>query len=227
MNQKKLKRVIGIDGPVASGKTDIGLSLAKILGWKFLDTGFMYRAIAFSTKQFKGFDKNPSSMKKTLSSAQFCFDQSYPGTLLFNNQNLGLNIHTKEIDQITSKISQISEIRENLVNKQRQLADQFELIAAGRDVCTVVFPQALCKFFLTASPEIRAKRRYMQLKTTKSNIEYDSILEQINKRDKMDTTRSISPLKPANDSIVINTDNVTINEVVEKIHNIIIKKLCI
>ena len=81
MNQKKLKRVIGIDGPVASGKTDIGLSLAKILGWKFLDTGFMYRAIAFSTKQFKGFDKNPSSMKKTLSSAQFCFDQSYPGTL--------------------------------------------------------------------------------------------------------------------------------------------------
>ena len=166
-------------------------------------------------------------MKKTLSSAQFCFDQSYPGTLLFNNQNLGLNIHTKEIDQITSKISQISEIRENLVNKQRQLADQFELIAAGRDVCTVVFPQALCKFFLTASPEIRAKRRYMQLKTTKSNIEYDSILEQINKRDKMDTTRSISPLKPANDSIVINTDNVTINEVVEKIHNIIIKKLCI
>ena len=227
MNQKKLKRVIGIDGPVASGKTDIGLSLAKILGWKFLDTGFMYRAIAFSTKEFERFDKNPSSIKKILCSAKFSFDKSYPGTLLFNNKDLGLNIHTKEIDQTTSKISQIPEIRENLVNKQRQLAEQFELIAAGRDVCTVVFPKALCKFFLTASPEIRAKRRYAQLKTINSDIQYDSILDQINKRDEMDTTRSISPLKPAEDSTMINTNNLTIEQVVGKIHNIIIEKLCI
>ena len=185
------------------------------------------RHILLHKREFEHFDKNPSSIKKILCSAKFSFDKSYPGTLLFNNKDLGLNIHTKEIDQTTSKISQIPQIREILVNKQRQLAEQFELIAAGRDVGTVVFPKALCKFFLTASPEIRAKRRYTQLKTINANTQYDSILAQINKRDEMDTTRSISPLKPANDSTVINTDNLTIKQVVEKIHNTIIEKLCI
>ena len=227
MNQNKLKRVIGIDGPVASGKTEIGLSLSKILRWKFLDTGFMYRAIAFSTKKSGGFDQNPDSMKKILCSANFSFDKSYPSKLLYNNKTLGLNIHTKEIDETTSKISRIPQIRESLVNKQRQLAEKFELIAAGRDVCTVVFPKALFKFFLTASPAIRAKRRYDQLKIINSDIKYDSILTQINRRDEMDTTRSISPLKPANDSRLINTDNLSMEQVVEKIHNIIMKKLCI
>ncbi len=213
--------IITIDGPAGSGKSTVAKLVADRLGYTYIDTGAMYRAIAY--KVLKENLKSKEDIIKVLDKINLHFDYS-DGTfrVILDGEDITDNIRTEDVGKKASEIAKIPEVREKLVYIQRELGKREKnAVLEGRDTGTVVFPDADIKFFLTASPEERARRRYLQLKEKGVDEPYENILKSVLDRDRADTQREISPLKPAKDAIIVDTTDMSIEEVVD----FIIKKV--
>ncbi|WP_268257781.1 MULTISPECIES: (d)CMP kinase [Thermoanaerobacterium] len=209
---------VAIDGPAGAGKSTVAKELAKKLNFTYIDTGAMYRALTYKVaiENINLEDKN-----KIVELASKIDIDLKNDKVLLDGMDVTSEIRTPSISEKVSYISMIPEVREIMVKLQKRLSDKGSVVMDGRDIATVVMPDAQFKFFLTASPEIRAMRRYNELTSKKIPVKYDDILNDIKKRDKNDTERDVAPLKKADDSIVIDTTNMSIDEVVSKMYNII------
>jgi len=213
-----MDNIITIDGPGGSGKSTVSRILAGKINFLYLDTGAMYRAVALAAKR-DGIDFGDGpGLCGLCKMLDLRFDTNEdPPRLLLDNRDISLAIRGPEMDMLSSEVSAVKEVREAMVSLQRKIAKGAKLVAEGRDMGTVVFPEARCKFFLTASPEIRAKRRYRERVARGESVSRSVVGEELKKRDRQDETRSISPLRPASDAIVIDSTSLGPWEVVEEI----------
>lgn len=206
--------IVTIDGPAGSGKTTLAKMLAKRLNIAYLDTGAMYRGVALFFLDEDEIEEQ--RLKDVLENISF--DLVFDGEeflLALNNKILGQEIRSEKVGFLASTISKIPIVREYLTTMQREIAKKHSIVAEGRDMGTVVFPEAQYKFFLTANLETRAKRRWLQLKEMGSEADLNEILSQIKKRDEQDKTRDIAPLYPAPDAKIIDTSNLRVNDVLK------------
>jgi len=203
--------IITIDGPAGTGKSTAARLLASRLELPFLDTGAMYRAVAWRCLQNRiSFDNEPQVVNQA-QQIQFEFSGN---RLLIDGNDPGNELRSDDVSQAASVIATLPAVREVLVDQQRKLAGEYSLVSEGRDQGTVVFPQAECKFFLTASAEVRAERRWNDLREENLTLSKEMILEEIQQRDERDQNRKAAPLKPAEDAIIIDNSKKTREEVV-------------
>jgi cytidylate kinase len=205
---------VAIDGPAGAGKSTI----AKIIGEKFnlmyINTGAMYRAVTLKAMNANVSESNIADLVKILESLEMHFEDDH---LFVNNEDLTDMINMPIISNNVSRYAAVPEIREVLVKLQQNIAKKFNVIMDGRDIGTVVLADAPFKFYLTASSEERAKRRYEELTSKCIEVDYNTILSEIEKRDYIDTHREVTPLKRADDAIEIDSSNLDINGVVQTI----------
>ena len=215
----KASKVIAIDGPSGSGKSTVAKLVADKLGLIYLDTGAMYRGIGYVLDQNGISTDDTGLISKALEAMTFSYAPDDNTLIDVDGTDLTLKIREHHVSKLASKYSQIQAVREYLVNKQREIAGKRASILEGRDIGTVVFPNAALKFFLTADPKVRAKRRFDQLQEAGEigSLTLEQIEEDIISRDKRDQNRKIAPLKKAEDAIEIETSHFTVDEVVEQI----------
>ncbi len=216
---------IAIDGPSGSGKSTISKIIAKKMGFINVDTGALYRTIAYFFLENKINYKEKSEVLKNLNNISVSLkNENFSQTIFLNGVDVTQKIRTNEISMLSSEISVIPEVRQFLLKLQRDIAEKNNIVIDGRDIGTVVIPNADVKIFLTADPKVRAKRRYNQLISKGQSTTFDEILELINKRDYNDIHRKISPLKKANDAILVDNSNLNQQDTVYKLIEIIKKK---
>ena len=216
--------IVAIDGPAASGKSTAAIGVAKALNITHLDTGAMYRAITFGLIKNQINFKDVKAVEAYLSTLELKFSiKEKNTTLILNNTDITGKIRSNKINENVSEVSAVKIVREFMVEIQREMAKGSDCILEGRDIGTVVFPNADYKFFITANDTSRARRRLMDLVLAgdKKASELDVVLDELRVRDHKDSMRNYSPLKKADDAIIIDTTHLTINEVVEKIVNIV------
>jgi len=207
---------IAIDGPAVSGKSSVGRLLARQIGYRFLDTGLMYRAATWNAIQ-NGVDvHDANAVAAAVKSMNFSVsdDESGDNLIIVNGEDITRHLHSPAVDDSVSAVSAVGRVREILVAEQRKLADGGEIVMVGRDIGTVVIPDAPLKIYLTASARTRAIRRHRDFVAEGTAIELAAILQSLEQRDLADSSRSDSPLKPADDARIIDTDDITLNEVV-------------
>ncbi|ACO04273.1 MAG TPA: (d)CMP kinase [Persephonella sp.] len=217
--------IIAIDGPAGSGKSTVAKKLSRILGYTYIDTGAMYRAVAYKVKE-EGIDPdNPDAVVNIMKRINIKLEPSDNGVKVFlDGEDVSSKIRTEEIGKIASKIARHPEVRKILVQKQREMGKKAKnAVIEGRDTGTVIFPDADLKIFMTASPEVRARRRWEELKNKGLDIDYNRILKEVKERDHLDQTRKDSPLRPAKDAIIIDTTNKSIDEVINQILELVRK----
>ncbi|HHW89374.1 MAG TPA: (d)CMP kinase [Clostridiales bacterium] len=217
---------IAIDGPSGAGKSTIASALAKKLGILHLDTGAMYRAVGLKILRlgidFSDEDTIAQILKNTDIDIKYeCGVQK----VYLDGENVDSLIRLHEVSKAASAVSALRCVREKLAQAQRKLAQRYNMVVDGRDIGTYVLPDAKYKFFLTADEKIRAKRRHEELKEKGQLIDYNAVLEDIKKRDQLDITRAIAPLKKAPDAIVIDSSNMIPLEVVQTMINYIKERL--
>ena len=216
---------IAIDGPSGSGKSTISKIIAKKIGFINVDTGALYRTIAYFFLENKINYKEKSEVLKNLNNISVSLkNENFSQTIFLNGVDVTQKIRTNEISMLSSEISVIPEVRQFLLKLQRDIAKENNVVIDGRDIGTVVLPNADVKIFLTADPKVRAKRRYNQLISKGQSTTFDEILELINKRDYNDIHRKISPLKKADDAILVDNSNLNQKNTVDKLMEIIEKK---
>lgn len=219
--------IIAVDGASGTGKSTICKLVALELDLGFLDTGAIYRAIALAVKENKVDIKNEEALKNICRTLNLSFEfKNGNNSVYLGKRDISEDIRTPEISMLSSSVSAIPFVRQAVLEIQRRFAKgtkKHGIIADGRDMGTVVFPKAEVKIFLTASSEVSAKRRYKELKEKGLDVKYDEILKETIQRDKRDRERKIAPLKKAPDAIEVNTDNLDINGVKERIKSIIAK----
>ena len=208
----KNKKIITIDGPSASGKGLLARKLAKELDFILLDSGLLYRAYSYCFDKEKNHDSAMNFFSQLtiegVAGEMEVFEGNNNITQLLRHENVALS---------ASKLSSLKETRENLIAFQRGLANDYGLIADGRDKGTVVFPDAATKIFLIADVEVRAERRFLELQNTGQGVNMRDLIEDIRLRDEADRAREISPLVPATDSVEVNSSNLTPQEVLNKV----------
>ncbi len=210
--------IVAIDGPAASGKTTTAKEVAKRLKWVYIDTGAMYRGVAYRVKK-SGIDPGDISMvEKIAGEVKIEFRGSAEGQRVFvDGEDVTEKIRTPEISRLASLVSSYPGVREELVKRQREMGKRGKVICEGRDIGTVVFPDADLKIFMTASLEERARRRQLELKEKGINVSLEEVMEELRKRDEADSKRKHSPLKRAEDAVLLDTTNLTIEEQVNKV----------
>lgn len=208
---------IAIDGPAGAGKSSIAKTIAKKFDILYLDTGALYRSIAYFVIK-SGFSIEKSLEKIDLKVEYVNFSQQ----VILNGENITEFIRTPEVSKKASEVSKNANVRKFLLDTQRNIAENNSVIMDGRDIATVILPEADVKIFLTASAEKRAKRRYLELLEA---VAYEEILAEIIARDTQDANREIAPLKPAEDSVILDTSNLNLDESIEKAMDIIVEKL--
>jgi len=217
--------IIGIDGPAGSGKGTVTKKIANKLGLINIDTGSTYRCVALEVLNR---NINIEDKEKIIEVAKNIEIEIRPlpdGDRIFlNGKEVTKEIRSKEVTEVVSPVSSIKEVRFAMVELQRKLAEGKNIIMEGRDICTYVFPNADVKIYLDASIEERAKRRYKENQEKNIDMTYEEVYENIRKRDENDKTKEVGALKIAEDSIIVDTTNLTIDEVVEKIIGIIKEK---
>ena len=212
-------QLIAIDGPVAVGKSSVGLLLAKRLGYIFFDTGMIYRAFTWKVLKSHTSPEDKQKLCKLANTSKFDFVPSKEGalSLFIDGEDISSKLLYPEIEELVPLIAKVAGVRQAMVSEQRKLAQRGKVVMAGRDIGTVVLPWAELKIFLTASTEERARRRYKELLKRGENASLEIVLADLKKRDEMDINRPISPLKPAEDAIIINTEKLSLQQVVDKI----------
>lgn len=217
---------VAIDGPAGAGKSTVSRAAAKAMGYIYVDTGALYRAVGVNALR-KGIDtKDKPAVAATLSeiSVDLVFENGEQKVLL-NGENVSEEIRTPPASMAASDVSAVPEVRAFLFDLQRDIAKRNNCIMDGRDIGTVVLPDAQVKIFLTASPEERAMRRYKELIEKGSNVDYKDVLEDLIQRDYNDSHREIAPLKPADDGVILDTTGLNLEESVYKIIETIKEKL--
>lgn len=210
--------VITIDGPSGSGKGTVAGLLAQRLGWKLLDSGALYRLLAFAARNH-AIELSDEAALKTLAAhldVQF-FAQPDGQRIVLEGEEVTDLIRTEQVGAGASQVAALPSVREALLQRQRDFLEQPGLVADGRDMGTAVFPQAPLKVFLTAGAEERARRRFQQLKGKGEDVNLAGLLEEIQARDARDIQRSVSPLKPADDALVLDSTELSIEQVLERI----------
>lgn len=213
-----MKISVAIDGPAGAGKSTIAKMVAKELKLMYINTGSMYRAVALKCKEKRINTESISEIMELISSFKMEFIND---DLYLNGENIQDRITMPEISSIVSSYASIKEVRSLLVKLQQDMAKKYNVIMDGRDIGTVVLKDSSYKFFLTATAEERANRRYTELTARKIKCNYDEILENIKHRDYLDENRDVDPLRKAEDAILIDSTNLSINEVVNKIVKVI------
>lgn len=210
--------VITLDGPAGVGKTTLARRLAAALGVAFLDTGAMYRAVALSLGE-NGWDLPEAEVAERLCRLQFSLHGSGDETALaMDGFVLGDELRSEEVGRWASLVARLPAVRECLVAAQRRMGSARSLVAEGRDMGSVVFPHATCKFFLDARPEVRALRRYNQLlRLGQTPQPLEELVEALRLRDEQDRTRAVSPLRPAEDAIMVDTSDLDVEHVFEQL----------
>jgi cytidylate kinase len=220
--------IIAIDGPAGSGKSTVAKSVATRLGFRYLDTGAMYRAVAFRALQTGVDTADGDAVAQIVASSPIEFTHAakdpFPTGVRIAGMDVTAQIRTPEVDDAVSAVARLGVVREAMVAQQRALGGADDIVVEGRDIGTVVFPDAELKVFLTASPEERARRRVAQ--QAESGIESDSaaVHDAIVRRDRADSTREISPLTPAEDAVAIDTTGLTFEESVDRVCEIALER---
>ncbi|MFO7881693.1 MAG: (d)CMP kinase [Kosmotogaceae bacterium] len=212
---------IAIDGPAGSGKSCVASRIAKRLAYVYVDTGAMYRSLAWKAHKNNINIYDKKELNKLIKTTVFSL---FEGKLEMDEKPINSEIRTAIISKKSSEIAKLQQVRDFLTTEQRKLAKKNDVVMEGRDIGTVVLQNAEFKFFLEASKEERARRRLKQMVSMGLEGSYDEILQEIINRDKNDSSRSLAPLKPADDAIKIDTTNLTINEVVELILFMVVDK---
>lgn len=209
--------IVAIDGYSSCGKSTIAKALAKYAGYTYVDTGAMYRAIALYAQR-QGLAEHLEQIVPLLKDIQIGFTQTPSGQhITLNGEDVEAYIRTLEIGNLASQISTIKEVRAFLVAQQQAMGEKKGIVMDGRDIGTVVFPKAELKLFLTASPEVRAERRFKELQSKGENPVFEDVLRDTNDRDYRDTHRAESPLRQADDAVVVDNSHMTREEQMEHI----------
>ncbi len=212
------KIIIAIDGFAATGKSSQAKRLAAALGYTYIDTGAMYRAITlFALRQQSEGSIDPVVLTKSLKNITITFQSKGSEQYTFlNDENVTEAIRSTQVTERVSNIAKIPEVRSFLVAQQKALGVKKGIVMDGRDIGTVVFPEAECKFFMTATPEVRAQRRHLEQLEKGIKEDFGEVLESIKLRDHLDSTRTVSPLTKADDAIEIDVSSLSIDEVYKK-----------
>jgi len=209
--------VIAIDGPSGTGKGTISQLVARHLGWHLLDSGALYRVIAVGAEKNDIKTNDINGLKKFAEGMQVAFSTEFEGSITLDDDEISHQVRLEETAEKASVVAAIPEIREVLLQRQRDFQLPPGLVADGRDMGTVVFPDSRLKIYLTASPEERAQRRYKQLINKGVSVNLRALLQDIASRDERDANRAVSPLRPAEDAVVIDTTSLTIEEVFKEV----------
>lgn len=217
MTKKKI--TIAIDGFSSTGKSTIAKKLAQALSYVYVDTGAMYRAVtlyALNNNLIENRDKLVASLPNI--NLSFTYNEALGfAEMYLNGENVEKEIRTLKISKYVSNVSAISEVRKKLVEQQQQMGKDKGIVMDGRDIGTVVFPDAELKFFLTAAPEVRAHRRYKELLDRGEDVQYEEVLKNVQNRDYIDSHRVDSPLEKAEGAIEIDNSNMSLDEQLERI----------
>ena len=222
MSDLKVYKIISLDGPSGAGKSTVAKLVAKKLGYKYLDTGAMYRAVTLFFLNKNVNIQNDNEIISAISDLKISFDNN--NKIYLNDVDVSEEIRSIKVVNMVSKVSSISAVRKSMVSLQRAIAENDNYVVDGRDIGSVVFPLAKYKFYIDASVDIRAKRRYEEEIQKGKNITFEEVFDSIKKRDEFDSNREDSPLVVPKDAIIIDTTNMTIDEVVQKITDVVFNK---
>ena len=207
---------IAIDGPAVSGKSSVGRSLASHIGYRFLDTGLMYRAATWNAIKNGVNVNDPIAVAEACERMDFavCDGEIGDNQIVVNGENITNHLHAPVVDDAVSSVASVGRVREIMVAEQRRLASGGAIVMVGRDIGTVVIPKAPLKIYLTATVRTRANRRHREFIAEGTEIEFEDILRSMEQRDLIDSSRENSPLRPADDARVVDTDELSFEEVV-------------
>lgn len=216
-----MNKQITIDGPAASGKTSIGKKVSSQLKWRFLDTGLMYRAATWLVIKNKIDVSDESNILLSILNSDFSISSEYKeDSLIIDTQNVITELRTPEIDKYVSQISRITKVREILVEQQREIAKSGDIVMVGRDIGSVVLPNANTKIYLDASLDVRSKRRFEETEENE-DMTFEEVKKDLQNRDIIDSKRQTSPLIIPENATVINTDSLTMLQVVAEIISVV------
>ena len=217
---------VAIDGPAGAGKSTISKQLAAQLGFVYIDTGAMYRAAALFCLE-RGIDNrnDVSAVLSVLDEITINLQQTDRLHIFLNGRDVSDEIRTNEVSMGASNIALIPQVRLKLVDLQREIASEQSVVMAGRDIGTYVLPNATVKIFLTASPEVRAKRRHLELVEKGTFCDYQKVLEELKARDKNDSEREFAPLKQAEDAILLDTSELTLEESIQAMKRLVEERI--
>lgn len=225
------KIIIAIDGFSSTGKSTLAKKIAQKLGYIYVDTGAMYRAVSLYAME-NGFINDEVFSKQDLISKLADIDLQFKynsdlgyAEIYLNGKNVEREIRSLEVSNKVSRVATVKEVRAKLVELQKKMGLEKGIVMDGRDIGTVVFPEAELKIFMTASADKRAGRRYKEMRDEGKDVSYESILKNVTERDFMDTTRKDSPLIKANDAIAIDNSNLSVNETFDKVYERVIQKI--
>jgi cytidylate kinase len=219
--------IVTIDGPAGTGKSTVSRLVADRLGFDFLDTGAMYRAVGLEAARREIDLTNRNELVMTARACRISFDWSQkPPRVLLNGDDVTDQLRTDRVTEAASHVAVVDDVRAVLVEQQKRIgAEHPNLVTEGRDQGTVVFPSAAVKFFLDAALEERAKRRFAELRAKRENVDYWKVYHDMEQRDRRDRTRAVAPLKPADDAIVVDTTSLSRDEVVERLVSVARQRL--
>ena len=208
---------IAIDGPAGSGKSSVGNAFASRIGYRFLDTGLMYRAATWHAVQNEVDLNDGDAVSAAAEQMEFSVVDGVGGynLILINGEDVTQYLHSTQVDDAVSTVSAVGRVREIMVAEQRRMAVEGEIVMVGRDIGTVVIPDAPLKIYLTASAQIRANRRHREFLAEGTEVRLADILSSIEQRDLVDSSRADSPLRPADDARVVDTDTMSLGDVVD------------
>ena len=210
--------IIAIDGPVASGKSTIGRLLARRLGYRFVDTGMMYRALTWQAIKTGTDPEDEEALSQLANSTAIDISSAPDGShTIVDGRDVTAELTSAEVEASVSLVSKVGAVRSVMVQNQQSLASKGNIVMAGRDIGTTVLPHAELKVYLIASVQERARRRHLELLERGQNVKYDAILAELIRRDEIDSKRDISPLQPAADAKVVDSDGLSIEQVVAAI----------
>lgn len=214
--------IVTIDGPAGAGKSTAARELARRLGFDHLDTGAMYRCVALAAMRNGVSSDDSAGLEKLLSEMQIRFQGE---RVFLNGEDVSTAIRAPEVTTLSRAVADHPKVRQHLSRLQRQIAQGRNIVTEGRDQGTIVFPEAECKFFLTADPAERARRRWLDLQAQGRTVDFNQVLKEQEERDTRDAARSIAPLRPAADAIVLDSTHLSLDEVVTRMEQLVRRRL--